>query len=248
MTTINLRRQPVIPTAAEVLDHYHEKFGTEPEEPGGWIHDDDWRRLSYVLGILDPGGSVLDVGLGAGQFINMLAASGKFDAVHGTDPTRFKKYSEFYPGIQSSRESIAQLPYSDGQFDVVTCMEVLEHVPEDVLTAGLTELRRVCRGQLVMTVPFREPEPISKTHVRRFEADDITRVFPEGRYTLLDRPRMPWMLIEERPADTCDALAQLRRRITQLEAETARLQSRKSLRLANWAGRQRRRLRSLGRQ
>ena len=94
--------------------------------------------------------------------------------------------------------NIANLQFEDDSFDVVTCMEVLEHIPPEVFVAGLAELRRVCRGQLIMSVPFCEPEPLSKTHVRRFEAPDILEIFPNATYTLLDRPRMPWIIMEER--------------------------------------------------
>jgi hypothetical protein len=61
------------------------------------------------------------------------------------------------------------------------------------------ELRRVCRGQLVMSVPFQEREPVPRGHLRRFEPWDIADLFPDAQLTLPHRPRMPWMLIEERP-------------------------------------------------
>ena len=49
-----------------------------------------------------------------------------------------------------------------------------------------------------MTVPFEEPTPLSPSHVRRFTADDIGELFPTATVVLLDRPRMPWALMEER--------------------------------------------------
>jgi hypothetical protein len=75
---------------------------------------------------------------------------------------------------------------------------MLEHLSPEVFVAGLAELRRVCRGQLIMSLPFCESEPLSKTHLRRFEAADILELFPNASYTLLHRPRMPWMIMEER--------------------------------------------------
>jgi hypothetical protein len=77
-------------------------------------------------------------------------------------------------------------------------MEVLEHGPDDVLSPGIAELRRVCRGQLIMSVPFEEVEPLSKGHLRRFEAPDVLERSPEAVFTLLDRPRMPWLIIAGR--------------------------------------------------
>jgi hypothetical protein len=128
----------------------------------------------------------------------MLAASGKFGAVAALDHTRFEKYSEFSPIITRYDASVIELPFDDDEFDAVTCMEVLEHVPDEVFLPGIAELRRVCRGQLVMSVPFEEGEPLSKGHLRRFEEHDVVSLFPDARFTVLDRPRMPWLIIEER--------------------------------------------------
>jgi SAM-dependent methyltransferase len=48
---------------------------------------------------------------------------------------------------------LAGLPHRTGEFDVVTAFEVLEHLaPEDV-PAAVAELRRVCGGWLVATIP-----------------------------------------------------------------------------------------------
>jgi hypothetical protein len=49
-----------------------------------------------------------------------------------------------------------------------------------------------------MSVPFEEVEPLSKGHLRRFEAPDVLERFPDAAFTLLDRPRMPWLIIAGR--------------------------------------------------
>ncbi len=241
-----LREHPVNELASSVRIDYERKFGQPPQEPGGWYHADDWHRVSYVIEMLRPGGRFLDVGCGAGQFLNMVARAGRFESVTGIDKARFKKYTEFEPDVSKSDGDIGSLQFDDDSFDVVTCMEVLEHVPDEVFLGGIEELRRVCRGQLIMSVPFCEPEPISRTHVRRFEVDDIRALFPDARLTLLDRPRMPWMVMEERFGATKGSWAAAAIRddsdprdatIARLRSEVEALRNRKSIRLANFVGR-----------
>jgi SAM-dependent methyltransferase len=253
---VKIRKYPVSALAASVRADYEAKFGEPPAEPGGWFHPDDWHRVSYVAEVLRPGGDLLDVGAGAGQFLNMLARSGNFRSVVGIDKVRFRKYTQLEPNMSKLDGDIANLPFEDDSFDVVTCMEVLEHIPPEVLVAGLAELRRVCRGQLIMSLPFCESEPLSKTHLRRFEATDIIELFPNASYTLLDRPRMPWMIMEERFDGTTPGTGEHRAAtvgsttddprdatIARLRAELEALQSRKVVRAANRIGRGARRLR-----
>ncbi len=46
---------------------------------------------------------------------------------------------------------VQNLPFKDNSFDIVTCFEVLEHVPDPV--AAMKELRRVCKHRLLISVP-----------------------------------------------------------------------------------------------
>ena len=118
-----------------------------------------------------------------------------------------KKYIEITDGITRVDGNVAAIDFPDDSFDVVTCQEVLEHLPEEIFTRAIEELRRVCRGQLIITVPYREPEPIPKFHVRRFEDEDLARLFPHADFALLRRPRRPWILIEERPNEPVRRIA-----------------------------------------
>ncbi len=45
------------------------------------------------------------------------------------------------------------LPYGDGEFDLVTALEILEHLDPEQVPAALAELRRVCGGVLYATIP-----------------------------------------------------------------------------------------------
>ena len=247
----DLRSTTPLPLMERVERAYVETYGEHPTG-GGWYKPDDWLRVSRVFDHMDKGGDVLDVGSGAGQFVNCLALSGEFSTVTTIDPTRFKKYMELSDDISRFDISIADMKFADDSFDVVTCMEVLEHLPEEIFHAAIAELRRVCRGQLIITVPYREPLPLSKTHVRRFEDADFATLFPHATFNLLMRPRMPWMAVEERPHSWIDCAAAalgddvtaafarerdgLHERIADLERHAAALAGRRSIRAANWVG------------
>ncbi|HEV7888230.1 MAG TPA: methyltransferase domain-containing protein [Acidimicrobiales bacterium] len=46
-----------------------------------------------------------------------------------------------------------RLPFKTGQFELVTALETLEHLPPDIVPQALAELRRVTSGYLVCTIP-----------------------------------------------------------------------------------------------
>jgi SAM-dependent methyltransferase len=46
-----------------------------------------------------------------------------------------------------------RLPFDDASFDAVTALETLEHLPPEAIPVALAELRRVCRGYLLATIP-----------------------------------------------------------------------------------------------
>lgn len=245
---IPTRKSKSLPLMQRVEQAYMDRFGVEPETKGGWYEPDGWKRISRVYERLQKGGMVLDVGSGAGQFVNCLALSGEFESVTTIDPTRFDKYIELSSDICRYDMSVSDMSFADNSFDVVVCMEVLEHLPDEVFVPAIDELRRVCRGQLVITVPYREPEPISKTHVRRFEDEDLLRLFPNAQFGILRRPHKPWALIEEWPngdpwvgsSTLPREVANLRAEVGALQNDIANLRARKSLRAANWVGRKRR--------
>lgn len=59
------------------------------------------------------------------------------------------------PGVELHRTGADALPFADGSFSVVTCIEVMEHVPAKARRAAFREIHRVLepRGRLIITVP-----------------------------------------------------------------------------------------------
>lgn len=126
-------------------------------------------RLMQLLGYHRP--RILDVGCGTGR--NLLGFQGLGEAI-GVDISdkalAFCRQRGIRNVVQSSAE---QLPLGSGTFDIVACLEVLEHVSDPVTT--LQEVRRVLKpdGKVVITVPaFRflwSQHDDALCHLRRYE-------------------------------------------------------------------------------
>jgi ubiquinone/menaquinone biosynthesis C-methylase UbiE len=100
-------------------------------------------RLFPVVSVLDAlFGSMLDVSCGRGELLTAARKMG-FDAV-GTEAVPELCVN----GVQNA--VITALPFDDDSFDVVTCIDVIEHILEQDIVAGLKELERVCRGTIVI--------------------------------------------------------------------------------------------------
>jgi SAM-dependent methyltransferase len=94
---------------------------------------------------------ILDVGCGTGANLQMLA---EFGVVEGVDVSAEALDFCRARGLGSVRQGAAEsLPYEDAQFDLVTGLDVVEHLDDDV--AGLREMFRVLRpgGRALLFVP-----------------------------------------------------------------------------------------------
>jgi len=99
----------------------------------------------------EPSPRILDVGCGTGANLKMLAAHGRAEGVDiSSQAVEFCRQR----GLDSVKlGAIEHLPYDDGSFELVTALDVIEHLDDDV--AGLREMRRVLRrdGRLLLFVP-----------------------------------------------------------------------------------------------
>src|SRR5438128_1385785 len=94
---------------------------------------------------------ILDVGCGTGANLQMLAKHGASEGVDvSSEALEFCRAR----GLSKVKQGAAEaLPYEDASFDLVTGLDVVEHLDDDM--AGLSEMRRVLRpgGRAVLFVP-----------------------------------------------------------------------------------------------
>jgi 2-polyprenyl-3-methyl-5-hydroxy-6-metoxy-1,4-benzoquinol methylase len=102
--------------------------------------------------------SVLDVGCGEGVLTFEWAerlGGGRIVGIDLDDPKlRAEWQKRERPNLEFRAEEATRLSFGDGEFDLATAIEVLEHVPDPEAT--LAEMARVARRHLLVSVP-REP-------------------------------------------------------------------------------------------
>lgn len=194
MQTIRLADVALSPEIAAVRERLRRDHGPGIDER---VFEDDLRRLSVVLERCRDASSLLDVGCAHGILASALAGSIK--RVVGVDQMRFGTVVE--NGWSHRVCDAESLPFTDGEFDTVTALEVIEHQPDGKFERVLAELRRVTSRRLIITVPWKEPTPLPIWHHQRFDEARVAALFPSANLAVLRksrRGRVPWLLIEER--------------------------------------------------
>jgi 2-polyprenyl-3-methyl-5-hydroxy-6-metoxy-1,4-benzoquinol methylase len=115
------------------------------------------RTLDELFEQADPA-SLLDVGCGEAVLTHRWAMRLGDRRVVGIDLDDPLLHAEWErrqaPNLTYQVMKAEHLPFADGEFDVATAIEVLEHVPDPAHTVA--EMARVASGHLLVSVP-REP-------------------------------------------------------------------------------------------
>jgi len=129
---------------------------------------------------------ILDVGCGTGANLLMLSEYGEAEGVDiSEDALAFCRER----GLDKVRLGAGEkLPYEDGTFDLVTALDVVEHMDDDL--AGLHEMRRVLRprGRVLLFVPtfmflWGLQDDVSN-HRRRYRLPELRRVLEQAGFEI----------------------------------------------------------------
>jgi SAM-dependent methyltransferase len=144
-------------------------------------------RTADLLRLMPAGGpSALDIGARDGHFSRLVAE--RFERVIALD---LSLPQIEHPRIVCLQGNAAELPLPDRSQALVFCAEVLEHIPPPQLAPACAELQRVCGGQLLLGVPYRQDLRVGRTtclacgghsppwgHVNAFDEARLRALFP----------------------------------------------------------------------
>ena len=142
-----------------------------------WWYRGRRRVVHAALGKLPlpEGARVLDAGCGTGRTMDELLSYGDVQGFDlnplGVEHAKGRGHAD----VRLAR--VEETPYEDDSFDLVTCLDVIEHTPDDVVS--LRELLRVTRpgGWLVVTVPAYQllwsSHDVANQHYRRYRRSQL---------------------------------------------------------------------------
>ena len=149
----------------------------------------DMPRVKRVTGFLKSIGfeSLLDVGSGRGVFLFPFMEEFPWVRVSSIDvlPHRVEFLQDITNGgidrLNVFEGDICAQPFADNSFDVVTMLEVLEHIP-DVEKAILSAVK-IARKHIVVTVPSKPDN--NPDHIHLLTKDVLTDLFGRAGCTRL---------------------------------------------------------------
>jgi 2-polyprenyl-3-methyl-5-hydroxy-6-metoxy-1,4-benzoquinol methylase len=202
---------------ANTVNGVPERFVPE-EMKGQLVEAEHIARYSWVTSFCQ-GRRVLDAGCGLGYGAAMLKLAGASDvvAVDKADEIVEVARQRVPPGVSCETADIADLPFGDDSFDLVVCLEVIEHV--EAPDAVLDEFARVLgpQGLLVISSPNRERYVAGDPHHRHEYSRDELRSALRTRFpsvALVPQHVMLASVIDGHPSPADNDQAVIRRLVT----------------------------------
>lgn len=117
-----------------------------------YLIDNFYKGLFKMIKPLRPI-KVLDIGCGEGFTLKKLEEKKIGKTLIGIDNSNaaIKIGKKIYPHLDLRKGDIYQLDFKDGEFDLVICTEVLEHLKDP--QSALLEIKRVSKKYIVFSVP-----------------------------------------------------------------------------------------------
>lgn len=138
--------------------------------------------------------TLLDVGCGNGLFLNYVLNNNNLKLLGIDASSAALKYVK----TDKLKGNISDLPLESNCFDIVSSLEVIEHLNVDEYTLGLKELARVSKKYILISVPLNQSLedgfrqcPLCKTkfnlvhHKRTFDIGVIENLFKDDGFEII---------------------------------------------------------------
>lgn len=147
MEEFNLRQDDFLKQMTAEQRHYEsESFWNSKEIPSA----EQNRIIETVNTIPKNVNSILDAGCGNGWFLNYLDSQNETRRLCGVD----RSFTALgYVKTEKLAASIDSLPFENQEFDLVSSLQCLEHLPCSIFENALEEICRVAKQYVLITVP-----------------------------------------------------------------------------------------------
>jgi ubiquinone/menaquinone biosynthesis C-methylase UbiE len=119
------------------------------QDPGNLKRLDGTVRL-----VPEDARNLIDVGCGNGVFARIVKR--RLPSIHITCVDRSAAALEHVEADKKMRCEIVRLPFGDRSFDCVSCLEVIEHLTVNDYKRALSELTRIAKTAVIISVPYNE--------------------------------------------------------------------------------------------
>lgn len=152
------------------------------------------QKEAYFIALnryMKEGDKVLDVGCGIGYGLNLLSIKAKEAYGVDVDEKAIKYCQDNILGKNPRLKSLQaydgySLPFKDKEFDVVTTVDVLEHVED--YHRFIEELLRVAKRAVLISTPNRRPEytnpdgtPKNYWHLREWSFEELDEILKQHK-------------------------------------------------------------------
>jgi 2-polyprenyl-3-methyl-5-hydroxy-6-metoxy-1,4-benzoquinol methylase len=198
-TQCGLIRVDPMPTGAELdryyTDHYRLHYQSTPEPTPKSIDrgaKGAHKRLSFLSKLIRPGGRVLDVGAGGGEFLAEAKRLG-FE-VEGVEPSvGFARYAERTYGVTIHMAPLDKIDFGGRKFDLVHSYHVFEHLRDPLASMKLVHSLLVPGGYFYVAEPDmaerRTPTGIFHfAHVHGFTYETLRMMAEKAGFEWMPQP------------------------------------------------------------
>ena len=149
--------------------------------------------------------TLLDIGCGPGVFLHRLEEQRGIKGIGIEITDRKIKYAQDILSVNVLKGNARHLPFRAEAFEVVTALELIEHLPYDVYEETVEEIQRVSKKWIIISVPYCENRAYvtcpycgakfnPNYHLRSFDEERVKKIFSDFKMVKLEKAGVSFQL------------------------------------------------------